>query len=122
MKIFLLAAATSLLLLNQAKAQQTSAKTDTVFFEDFNEKTLDRSKWNVEITGTTNNDEQQAYVDSATTIYLAKGADAAGATNGALVIKALYHPGYISKEGRKYDFLSGRMNTQQKMEFTYGTA
>jgi beta-glucanase (GH16 family) len=28
----------------------------------------------------------------------------------------------MSKEGNKYDFLSGRINTRKKMEFTYGTA
>ncbi len=104
------------------KAQQTQHKVDTVFFEDFNEQTLDRSKWNVEITGHTVNDEQQAYVDSAATLYLVKGADAQGAVNGALVIKAIYQPGFTSKQNKKYDFISGRMNTRDKMEFTYGTA
>jgi beta-glucanase (GH16 family) len=104
------------------KAQQTAPKVDTIFFEDFNENALDRSKWNVEVTGHTVNNEQQAYVDSATTIYLAKGAAAEGAANGALVLKAIYHPGFVSTENKKYDFISGRINTQQKMEFTYGTA
>ena len=122
MKIYYIAAITSLFCTNLAKAQQTAARNDTVFFEDFNENSLDRTKWNVEITGHTVNDEQEAYIDSGTTIYLVKGADAEGATNGALVLKALYHPAYISKEGKKYDFLSGRINTQQKMEFTHGTA
>ncbi|HVW14139.1 MAG TPA: glycoside hydrolase family 16 protein [Mucilaginibacter sp.] len=97
-------------------------KHDTVFFEDFNENSLDRSKWKVEVTGNTVNDEQQAYVDSSSVLYLVKGRAAEGARNGALVIKALWHPGYTSKEGKKYDFLSGRINTSHKMQFTYGTA
>jgi beta-glucanase (GH16 family) len=101
-------------------AQQ--AKTDTVFFEDFNEQSLDRSKWNVEVTGHTVNNEQQAYVDSAATLYMVKGKDAEGAVNGALVLKALYQPGFTSKQQKKYDFISGRINTRSKMEFTYGTA
>jgi beta-glucanase (GH16 family) len=106
-----------------ASAQQDQPKkTDTIFFENFNQKALDRSKWNVEVTGNTVNNEQQAYVDSATTIYLMNNASQEGAANGALVLKALYHPGYISKENKKYDFLSGRINTRHKMEFTYGTA
>lgn len=96
-------------------------KTDTVFFEDFNKPVIDRSHWNVEVTGHTVNDEQQAYVDSTATIYLIDG-KAEGATNGALVLKALYQPGFTSKEQRKYDFISGRINTRAKMEFTYGTA
>jgi beta-glucanase (GH16 family) len=110
------------LMITSVKAQQNQPKVDTVFFEDFNENTLDRSKWNVEITGHTVNNEQQAYVDSASTLYLLKDAAAEGAKNGALVIKAVYHPGYTSKENNKYDFISGRINTQKKMEFTYGSA
>ncbi len=122
MKIYILTAIAALSVLTSAKAQQTRPKTDTVFFEDFNEKSLDRTKWNVEISGRVNNDEQQAYVDTAATAYLVKGADAEGAINGALVIKGIYKPGYTSTENKKYDFISGRINTQHKMEFTYGTA
>ncbi|WP_259070503.1 glycoside hydrolase family 16 protein [Mucilaginibacter sp. X4EP1] len=119
MKYYIIAAIATLSVITSVKAQ---TKTDTVFFEDFNEQTLDRSKWNVEITGHTNNDEQQAYVDSVATLYLVKGNAASGATNGALVIQPLYRPGYTSKQGNKYDFISARINTQAKMEFTYGTA
>ena len=122
MKITSLIAVTLLSIISSAGAQQNSPKTDTVFFEDFNEKTIDRTKWNVEITGNTVNNEQQAYVDSAATLYLANGSDADGAKNGALVIQAIYKPGYTSKENKKYDFISGRINTRDKMEFIYGTA
>jgi beta-glucanase (GH16 family) len=119
MKLYYLLSA-GLLMALHTNAQQT--KIDTVFFEDFNEQNLDRSKWNVEVTGHTVNDEQQAYVDSAATIYMVKGKDAEGAVNGALVLKAIYQSGFTSKEQKKYDFVSGRINTQRKMEFTYGTA
>jgi len=119
MKLYYLLSA-GLLMALHTNAQQT--KIDTVFFEDFNEQNLNRSKWNVEVTGHTVNDEQQAYVDSAATIYMVKGKDAEGAVNGALVLKAIYKPGFTSKEQKKYDFISGRINTQRKMEFTYGTA
>ena len=101
---------------------QKKAKSDTVFFEDFNGKKLDRKKWNVEVTGNTVNDEQEAYVDSVSVLSIVHGKAAEGAKKGALLIKAVYHPGYTSKEQKKYDFLSGRINTQKKMEFTYGTA
>lgn len=105
----------------QCFAQQ-NAKVDTVFFEDFNGKSLDRSKWNVEVTGQTVNDEQQAYVDSTSVLYMVHGKAADGAKNGALVIKPKYLAGYTSKEQKKYDFISGRINTRTKMEFTYGSA
>jgi len=121
MKIIITIAFAVLLFTNRVKAQQSTTKVDTVFFEDFNEKTLDRSKWNVEVTGNTYNNEQQAYVDADSTLYLAPGNSIEGAKNGALVIKAIFKPGYTSKENRKYDFISGRINTENKMEFTYGS-
>ncbi|MFI5140524.1 MAG: family 16 glycosylhydrolase [Sphingobacteriales bacterium] len=122
MKFPFLTIVAAFFIITSAKAQVSLPKTDTVFFEDFNGKTIDRTKWNVEVTGNTVNDEQQAYVDSAVTLYLVNGAAAEGANNGALVIKAIYQPGFTSKEHKKYDFISGRINTQYKMEFTYGTA
>ncbi|WP_221284606.1 glycoside hydrolase family 16 protein [Mucilaginibacter sp. SP1R1] len=120
MKTFYLLLSAGFLMVSHAKAQQS--KTDTVFFDDFNTGSLDRSKWNVEVTGNTVNDEQQAYVDTTATLYMLKGDQAEGAVNGALVLKALYQPGYTSKQQKKYDFISGRINTRAKMEFTYGTA
>jgi beta-glucanase (GH16 family) len=110
----------ALLLLSSAVIAQ-QIKKDTVFFEDFNASGLDRSKWNVEVTGRTVNDEQQAYVDSAATIYFIDG-KAEGAKNGALVLKAIYKAGHTSQEQKKYDFVSGRINTRDKMMFTYGSA
>lgn len=89
------------------------SKPDTIFYESFNAKALDRSKWNVEVTGRTVNNEQQAYIDSNIVLSQSKG---------LLHITPVYHPGYISAQQKKYDFLSGRINTRDKMEFTYGTA
>lgn len=107
---------------NSAIAQAPKPKSSTLLFEDFNEKSLNRKIWNIEVTGNTVNNEQQAYVDSAATLYLVRGKAAEGAKNGALVIKAGYQPGFTSKEQRHYDFISGRINTRKKFEFTYGTA
>lgn len=122
MKIYSLFLITCLAIAN-ASAQTKPTKTDTLFFEDFNGKTLNRSRWNVEVTGNTVNNEQQAYIDAASTLYLVHNRNAAeGATKGALVIQPLYQPGYTSKEQKHYDFLSGRINTRAKFEFTYGTA
>ena len=88
-----------------------NAQSQTIFFDDFSGTKLDRSKWNVEITGFTNNKEQQAYVDSSATIYIDKG---------ALVIQPRYAPNFKTPEGRSFDFISGRINTSKKLEFTYG--
>ena len=98
----------------------TNDKGQTIFFDNFSGTKLDRNKWNVEITGHTNNNEQQAYVDSSATIYIAHGAEAEGAENGALVVHPRYAPGYKTPQGRSFDFISGRINTSKKLEFTYG--
>ena len=112
-----------------AFAQKTSSKTtkpatkpEVIFFEDFSGNTLDRSKWNVIVTGFHVNNEQQAYVDSAATLYISRKTEAAGANNGVLVIEPRFSPGFVTKDGKKFDFLSGRIDTRQKFDFTYGTA
>lgn len=85
----------------------------TVFFDDFSGSELDRSHWNVVVTGMHVNDEQQAYVDSPEVLQVA---------NGSLAIRPRFRPGFKTPEGRAFDFVSGRIDTRSKVEFTYGTA
>ncbi|MDQ6814573.1 MAG: glycoside hydrolase family 16 protein [Bacteroidota bacterium] len=99
-----------------------NSQKQTIFFDDFSGSSLDRSKWNVLITGQVFNNEQQAYVDSAATVYIAHGKEAGGAENGALVIQPHYTPGFVTKDGKKFDFISGRLHTKGTVDFTYGTA
>lgn len=94
----------------------------TIFFDDFDSKILNPSVWNVEITGRNVNHELQAYVDSEKTIYIAHGEEAEGAVNGALVLQPRLAPGFKTTDGKKFDFISGRINTRNKFEFKYGTA
>jgi beta-glucanase (GH16 family) len=94
----------------------------TVFFEDFAGPALDRTRWNVEVSGSVVNNEQQLYIDSEETLYFVGGAAAEGASNGALVIHARHRPGFVSADGKRADLVSGRMNTQGKFDFAYGTA
>jgi beta-glucanase (GH16 family) len=103
------------------RSASTAPPRRVVFFDDFDGDSLDRSKWNVRITGQTVNEEQQAYVDDTSTIRVVKGA-AAGGTNGALLIRGRWRPGYVTPEGKRHDFVSGRMDSRGKVEFTYGTA
>jgi len=93
-----------------------------LFFDDFSTGQLDRSKWHVIVTGRTVNNEQQAYVDSTDTISIGAGPETAGAENGALIIRAQRRPGFKTPEGRAFDFISGRLESRAKFEFTYGTA
>ncbi|MBL7709956.1 MAG: glycoside hydrolase family 16 protein [Chitinophagaceae bacterium] len=94
---------------------------ETVFFDDFSGTTLDTSKWNTEVSGIHVNNELQGYVDSAAVIRLVAGDEAEGAANGALLLQPHYAPGYITKDGQKFDFVSGRINTRNKAEFAYGS-
>jgi beta-glucanase (GH16 family) len=98
------------------------APSATSFFDDFSGPVINRAVWNVVVTGRTVNNEQQAYVDSPETLSIVTGADAQGASNGALAVRARYRPGFKTPEGRAFDFTSGRMDTRGKMTFTYGTA
>lgn len=92
-------------------------ESEIIFFDDFTSNGLDRSKWNVELTGPVYNNEQQAYVDSPETIYFENHGDA----NGVLVIHPRYCPGYVTPEGNTFDFVSGRINSMGKVEFMYGS-
>src|SRR6186997_1327259 len=99
-----------------------AAPAKTIFLNDFSGRELDRTHWNVIVTGRTVNNEQQAYVDSPDTIALVNGAAAEGADNGALAIRSRHRPGFTTPEGRMFDFISGRLESRSKFEFTYGTA
>ena len=100
---------------------RTAPPSTTVFFDDFTGDSLDRTKWNVRVTGRTVNEEQQAYVDDTATIRVVKGPLAGGA-DGALLIRGRWRPGHVTPEGRRHDFVSGRMDSRGKVEFMYGTA
>ncbi len=91
-----------------------------VFFDDFTAEALDRRAWNVRVTGATVNDEQQAYVDSPDTISVDPDGSALGA-HGILSLQPRFCPGFRTPEGREFDFISGRIDTREKIQFTYGT-
>ncbi|MCA9924042.1 MAG: glycoside hydrolase family 16 protein [Anaerolineales bacterium] len=99
-----------------------STEHELIFWDDFSLGQLDRSKWNVRTTGKIHNNEQQAYVDSTETIYILPEQAIPGATNGALVIHPRYHPGFKTPEGESFDFVSGRIDTNGKFDFKYGSA
>jgi beta-glucanase (GH16 family) len=103
-------------------SDQSQAEARVLFFDDFGSGELDRSRWNVRITGDIYNNEQQAYIDSAETIYIASAEQAAGANHGALIIRPRYRPNYLSPEGDRFDFVSGRIDTRDNFDFRYGSA
>lgn len=98
------------------------ADTEVLFFDDFSSHEVDRAKWNVRITGDIHNSEQQAYVDSSETITIASEDEVVGSQHGALIIQPRYQPGFITAEGDRFDFISGRIDTRGKFDFRYGSA
>jgi beta-glucanase (GH16 family) len=101
-----------LLLLCLSLGTSAQKKIDTLFFEDFKGTALNRSVWNVEVNNHTDNNEQEAYADSATILVV---------KDGLLTIKPAYHPGFSNNRQKPNDFISGRINTRDKYEFKYGT-
>jgi len=114
--------AVSFLALAAIRLQQPTPAGTMLFFDDFSAGQLDRSKWNVILSGRTVNNEQQAYIDSTDTITVGDAPETGGAENGALIIRARHRPGFKTPEGRAFDFVSGRLESRSKFEFTYGTA
>lgn len=107
---------------NSNESALGQADESVLFYDDFGSGELDRAKWNVRVTGPVFNDEQQAYVDSSETIYVASEEQAPGATHGALVLQPRYRPNFVTPQGDRFDFISGRIDTRDKFDFRYGSA
>jgi cephalosporin-C deacetylase-like acetyl esterase/beta-glucanase (GH16 family) len=103
-------------------ASSASSARRALFADEFDGDSLDRARWTVRVTGRTVNEEQQAYVDDGTTLRIVHGAGADGAQRGALEIRGRSRPGHVTPEGNRFDFVSGRLDTRGKVEFTYGIA
>jgi beta-glucanase (GH16 family) len=110
----LIAAALLVMLSSIARLDSTAWQpAETMFSDEFSGANLDRTKWNVIVTGRTVNAEQQAYVDSKDVLYV---------KDGSLVIQPRSRPGFKTTDGRTFDFISGRIDTRDKFSFTYGVA
>lgn len=113
----------AVLIAPEAGAGEPAGAPDRLLFSDeFDGAALDRDKWTVEGPAFWVNNEQQAYIDSPRTIrFLPEGA-VEGAEGGVLELRALYQPGFETPTGRVADFVSGRINTREHFDFTYGRA
>jgi beta-glucanase (GH16 family) len=89
-----------------------------IFSDEFNSAALDRTKWNAVGPDFWVNDEQQAYIDSPETIRFRPESG----SNGVLVLQPQFRAGFKTPTGRKADFVSGRITTKGKFDFTYGRA
>ena len=92
-----------------------------IFADEFNDGALDRESWNVRGPDLWVNNELQAYIDSPDTIQFLPAGAVEGADGGVLQLRALAQPeGYETPTGRMANFVSGRINTRDRVEFTYG--
>lgn len=108
---------------NPVQAQSEPVQERTVIFADeFNSGELDREAWNVMGPSFWVNNELQAYIDSPETIRLLPAGAIEGADGGVLELRALSRPGFETPTGRIADFVSGRVNTRDNFDFTYGRA
>lgn len=112
-----------------APAAKTAAGTSApasagtlLFSDEFNGPQLDRAKWNVIGPTFWVNNEQQAYLDIPETVHLLPAGKVEGADGGVLVLKPVFREGFETPTGRKADFVSGRIDTRGKFDFTYGSA
>jgi beta-glucanase (GH16 family) len=92
-----------------------------VFSDEFNGAALDRGKWNVVGPDFWVNEEQQAYVDSPETIRFLPAGSVEGA-DGVLLLQPRFQQGFRTPTGRSADFVSGRITTRGRFDFTYGRA
>ncbi len=95
---------------------------ELLFADEFNAGQLDRKKWNVEGQEFWVNDEQQVYVDTPEAIRQLPVGSVEGADGGVLVLQANFSKGYKTPKGRVADFVSGRIDSRGKFEFTHGRA
>ena len=103
-----------------ALAQAEQPAREVVFADEFDAPTLDRNNWNVVGPGFWVNNEQQAYIDDPATVAIVEGVS--GAEGGALMLRPLFKPGIDPHPERKADFVSGRIDSKGKFDFTYGRA
>ena len=93
-----------------------------VFSDEFDAPALDRSKWQVVGPTFWVNEEEQAYIDSGETIRFMPAGSVAGADDGVLLLQPRFEEGFETPAGRKADFVSGRITTSDKFDFTHGRA
>ena len=93
-----------------------------LFSDEFDGPGLDRSKWNVIGPTFWVNNEQQAYIDAPETVHLLPAGRVEGAEGGVLVLKPVFREGFRTPGGRTADFVSGRIDTRGKFDFTHGRA
>lgn len=122
MSIRMLAAVSLFALGTPALSEDPTGETgrELLFADEFDVGELDRTKWNVIGADFWVNNEQQVYLDNPGVVNLVDGIS--GADGGVLMLRPVYKPGIDPNKQRDADFLSGRIDSREKFDFTYGRA
>ena len=99
----------------KAGGDSSGTSATLLFGDEFSGPAVDRTKWTV-YTGEVYNSELQEYVDDSANVYVARGAEAAGASDGALVITARRRAGTTGRPGRA-EFTSARLHGRALYQF-----
>ena len=103
-------------------ADEAAPPEQLIFADEFDAAALDRTKWNVVGPEFWVNEEQQAYMDSPETIRFLPAGSVEGSEDGVLVLQPKFREGFATPTGRRTDFVSGRITTKGKFDFTHGRA
>ena len=101
-------------------ADGKAAERTLILADEFNGETLNRELWSVVGPDVWFNNEQQVYIDDPAVLNIVNGI--AGADGGALMLRPLYKPGVDPNPERQADFVSGRIHSKGKFDFTHGRA
>lgn len=93
-----------------------------LFADEFDAVALDRTKWQVIGPTFWVNNEQQVYLDDPETLQLLPPGAVEGAQGGVLSLQPRFRKGVRTPAGRVADFVSGRIESKGKFEFTHGRA
>ncbi|MCA0909722.1 family 16 glycosylhydrolase [Qipengyuania gaetbuli] len=120
MKSILLSLAAALVAIPAAASAHDMNGRELLFADEFDAGSLDREKWITIGPDFWVNNEQQAYVDDPGVINFLQ--DIPGADDGVLMLRPVFSPGIDPKKDRNAPFVSGRIESKGKFDFTYGRA
>ena len=103
-----------------ALAEEIAPDRTLLFADEFNAGELDREKWRVIGPDFWVNNEQQMYVDDPAVINFIDGIE--GADGGVLMLRPVFKPGIDPNTDRNAPFVSGRIESAGKFDFTHGRA
>lgn len=124
----LLSFVASLAVATQAAPEATVPTTDALgvtrellWHDEFDGADWDRDKWIPIGPDFWVNNELQAYLDDEATIRIEQGVE--GADGGVLILQPHWvEEGFTTPSGRETNFVSGRLESKGKFDFTYGRA